>query len=117
MLANRLRHRVHLQRPVHQQDPVTGLNSVSWVTATANGVAMDAVPAEVLLGPGRELMAAGAKQAEVSARINLRWFPGLSPDWRLLWDGRVFNILGYSSDVTGRREWRLQCVDGPSDGR
>lgn len=117
MQSYRLRHRVAFQMQQHAQDPDTGAVSVSWVTATANGVLLSSVPAEVLTGAGREFIAAGAKQAETTARINMRWFPGLQETWRILWDGRVYNITGVSTDITARREWRLQCEDGVNDGQ
>lgn len=117
MLSHRLRHRVTFQRQVNVRNPATGLDDTAWENATANGVVLVNVPAEVLTGAGRELIAAGAKQAETKARINLRWFPGLEQTWRILWDDRVFDIAGMATDITARREWRLQCVDGLSDGQ
>lgn len=80
---------------------------------------MTAVPAEVLTGPGREFVASSAKQAEATARINLRWFPVDRLElcrWRVLWDGRIYNIVSAETDLTARREWRLRCEDGPSRG-
>lgn len=82
-----------------------------------DGVPLSAVPAEVLTGPGREQIAAGVKHSEVAARINLRWFPGLQSSWRVLWDGEVFAITGKSTDATARREWRLVCSSGLTDGQ
>jgi len=117
MLAYRLRHRVAIQEPQQVQDTVTGEITTTWVDVILDdGTVLDAVPAEVLTGPGRELLAAGAKQAETAARINLRWFPGLMPTMRVLWDGRVYNITSIETDATGRREWRLRCSDGLTDG-
>lgn len=110
MLAHRLRHRVTIQRPVDTQDEYTGDIERSWQTVH------EAVPAEVLTGPGRELHAAGTKLAETSARINLRWFPGLSHEMRILWDGKVYDIVSIETDATARREYRLHCKDGLTDG-
>lgn len=117
MQSYRLRHRVQFQIQQHTQDPQSGAPIIEWVVANANGVPLLSVPAEVLTGAGREFIASGTKQAETTARINVRWFPGLDESWRVLWDGRVYNIEGISTDVTGRREWRLTCTDGVNDGR
>ena len=118
MLASRLRHRVAIQEAQQGQDPITGEITITWMDVTlADGTVLDAVPAEVLTGPGRELLAAGAKQAETTARINLRWFPGLEPTMRVLWDGRVYNITSLDTDITGRREWRLRCSGGLTNGQ
>lgn len=81
-----------------------------------SGTPLVNVPAEVLTGAGKEFVASGTKNADTTARINLRWFPGLQQDWRVLWDGRVYDIQSLETDVTGRREWRIRCVDGPSEG-
>lgn len=110
MLAQRLRHRITIQQK--QEEFTTYGEGVGYVWTT---YAAD-VPAEVLTGPGREFQAADAKQSETTARIALRWFPGLLPDMRILWDGRVFDIQSMETDATARREWRLRCVDGVKDG-
>lgn len=112
MLTNRLRHRVAIQEKTQTQDPVTGEITVTW----ANVAGLASVPAEVLTGPGREFIESGARQAETTARINMRWFAGLLPVWRILWDGRVYNIMSIETDATARREWRLRCTDGVNDG-
>ncbi|KAF0804928.1 hypothetical protein A6D6_02692 [Alcanivorax xiamenensis] len=117
MLAYRLIHVITLQRPVRTRDPVTGGSVLGWETVTFND--RDRVPAEVLTGPGRELVAAQAQQIETTARINLRWFPVGHRElctWRALWDGRVFNIESAETDATARREWRLTCSDGLTAG-
>lgn len=119
MLAYRLRHRIHLQQPVKQQDPLTGAVSISWQTLTLGTKPLDKVAAEVLTGAGREFYAADAKQAETSARINLRWFPIdliLFYQCRILWDGRTYDIHSIETDLTGRQEWRLRCKDGVNQG-
>jgi SPP1 family predicted phage head-tail adaptor len=110
MLAQRLRHRVTVQQQVPE------------VTTYGEGVGYfwadvyTAVPAEVLTGPGREFNAADAKQAETTARITLRWFPGLDPSMRIVWEGKHYDILSIELDVTARREYRLRCKEGTSDG-
>lgn len=104
------RHRVAVQRPVDSQDDITGELTRSWRNVHT------AVPAEVLTGPGRELHAANTKLAETSARIKMRWFPGLLESMRILWDSKVFDIISIETDATARREYRLRVRDGMSDG-
>lgn len=118
MLSSRLRHRIEFQELVVEQDSETGATVQSWQTAYLDSdTPLDSVPAEVLTGPGREFRGTGTTQEEATARINLRWFPGLLQTWRILWDGRIYNIQSIETDATARREWRLRCVDGASDGR
>ena len=118
MLTENLRHHVTIQRPVIGQDPVTGEQIVTWenVWLDSSTELVD-VPAQVLTGPGREIMGAGSKQAEDTVRINLRWFPGFEVGWRVLWDGHVYDISSVEYDLTGRRELRLRGTGGLSDGQ
>ncbi|MFO6023937.1 head-tail adaptor protein, partial [Pseudomonas aeruginosa] len=55
MLAYRMRHRIQFQRQVQTQDPDTGEMVTTWETVLFSGRAD--LPAEVLTGPGRELIA------------------------------------------------------------
>lgn len=117
MLTNRLRHRITFQAQEKQQDSETGSERVTWVDVTlADGTLLVDVPAEVLTGPGREFRAAAATQGEATARINLRWFPGLELTWRVLWQGNTYNISSVETDATARKEWRLRCESGVTDG-
>lgn len=124
MLAHRLRHRITFQQlaPVERDEdnvPIPG--SGGWqAVVLADGTQLEDVPAEVLTGPGREFQGGAATQSETSARINLRWFPANERDmavWRIVWDGRIYNITSAETDITARREWRLRVVDGPSEGQ
>jgi len=117
MSAQRYRHRIEFQERVETQDSNTGDIGWSWSTAYLDSTTpLDSVAAEVLTGPGREFNAADAKQAETTARSNCRWFPGVLPTWRILWDGKTFDIVSIETDATARREYRLRCKDGLIDG-
>lgn len=117
-LAPRLRQRITFQELVSSRDS-EGVLTQGWENAWLDSeTELVDVPAEVLTGPGREFVAGGAQQADVAARITCRWFPGLDATWRILWEGRVFSILGEpDTDATARREWRIKCEAGVTDGR
>lgn len=118
MLAHRLRHRIEFQVLTDgARNPVTGDFSTEWVTAQLGSKLLSSVPAEVLTGPGREFIESSAKQAETTARISLRWFPGLLETWRVLWDGKIYNITSIETDATARRDYYLRCEAGVNDGR
>ena len=70
-----------------------------------------------VLNPSDAPDQAGAIQGEIAARINLRWFPGLTQSMRIVWDSKVFNIRSIETDLTGRQEYRLKCVAGFNDGQ
>jgi SPP1 family predicted phage head-tail adaptor len=115
--AQRYRHRVEIQERVEVQDSDTLEITFTWETvALDSDTELDAVPAEVLTGPGRELNAADSKQAEVDARIFMGWFPGLTQAMRVLWDGKTFDIVSIETDATARREYRLRCKAGVNSG-
>lgn len=118
MLSHRLRHRIAFQMQVQgTQDPDTGEVPIEWKTVWLDGVTeLSSVPAEVLTGPGREFIESDTKQSETTARINLRWFPGLDARWRILWDGNIYNIVSIETDITARREYRLRCEAGVNNG-
>ena len=111
MLAYRLRHRVTIQELVEVQDTTTGAVTRAWENFIAD------VPAEVLTGAGKEFVSSGATQGEITARINMRWFPGLTQKMRVVWDGNEYNILSIETDITGRQEYRLKCNSGVTDGQ
>ena len=85
MLAHRLRHRVAVQELVEVQDTNTGAVTNSWENVWLDtDTELDAVPAEVLTGAGKEFVSSGATQGEIAARINMRWFPGLTQKHRIV---------------------------------
>lgn len=122
MLSHRLLHRITFQERLADTVDSNGIRVTGgWDTVYLDSdTPLDNVPAEVLTGPGREWIAAGATQAEVAARINCRWFPAderTMAAWRILWDGRIYNIVSAETDATARREWRLRVMYGPSEGQ
>ena len=122
MLAHRLRHRITFEAKLPETVNADGFRvSGGWDTVYLDSdTPLKDVPAEVLTGPGREFVAASAVQSELSARINLRWFDVDETElytWRILWDGRIYNIVSVETDLTARREWRLRVEQGTSEGQ
>lgn len=117
MFTQRLRHRVAFESPTVTQDQYGG-ESIEWVTASLDSnTLLSSVPAECLTGPGREAIQSNSKYAEDDLRVNCRWFPGLDYDWRIVWEGKNYDITSIETDVSGRREYRLRCKAGLTDGR
>lgn len=111
MLSHRLRHRVAVQQIMESQNSQTGAISEVWVTRVLDdNTVLNAVPAEVLTGAGREFVQGGAVQSEFNARMNLRWFPDLTMKMRIVWDNKVYQITSIETDVTARREYRLKVL-------
>lgn len=116
MKSGALIHKITFQaKQAGTRDPVTGAVEYGWADVDK----LSNVPAQVLTGPGKEPRVDSADQPETTARINCRWFPADVHEmmsWRILWDGRVFNIKSVTTDATARREYRMECTDGVGDG-
>jgi head-tail adaptor len=41
----------------------------------------------------------------------MRWFPGLTPAMRILYEDRVFSIIYINNVDEKNREYRLQCQE------
>lgn len=113
MRAGRLRHRLRIEQQGQVQDPDTGELIAGWVT-WADNVAADIIPLS-----GREYIAAGGKQAEVSTRIEIRMLPGLVSAMRAvnIATGTIYSIAAVLADRTNARHQNLMCSEGVSDGR
>lgn len=125
MLRYRLRHRITIEMLILEQDALTGEVTKSWAAVSLDdGTQLINVPAEVLTGAGKdgagkESVQSGSNQEHLSARINMRWFPADMIEmyrWRIQWNGILYNIKSVETDLTGRREWRLRCDAGLTDG-
>lgn len=109
--AGRLRHRVRIERPSYEQDPLTGEMKKDWELVA------DKVPAAIEPLSAREFIAAQAAQSAVTARIVIRHRPGIDATMRVLHRGRVYNIHGVLADpVSGLEYLTLPCSEGVNDG-
>lgn len=105
--AGRLRHRVTVAELTAEND-TDGVLVETWEDAF--GVAL---PAEITALSGRELIAAQAIQSKVTARIRLRYRPGLKASQRVEHRGEFFNIVAVVPDPYSRiRYTTLLCESG-----
>lgn len=109
MLAQRLRHRVTIQRLV----PTVNGSGEPIGFAWANFI--EELPAEIVPLSGREFLAASAEQAEVTARATVRFDPDIDSTMRLVHDGLTYNILAVLPDPTFRRHLTLMLSKGLRD--
>ena len=58
---------------------------------------------------GREYLAAGALLSEVTARIRMRYRPGITAADRVIHNGKVYGITSVADVHSSRRELQLQC--------
>jgi SPP1 family predicted phage head-tail adaptor len=89
--AGSLRHRVTLQQPVQSRNETTGEAIDVWV-------AVDEVWAAVEPLSAREFIQSAALQAEVVARITIRYRSDLLPTWRIVHGDKTYSIEGILAD-------------------
>lgn len=108
MRAGLLRERIDLLRPVANvgDEWAKGTN---WPTEYTGW-------AEVTPVAGAEKATAIAVQASVSYDIRIRFAPDVASDWRIVWRGRLLDIVSVF-DPTGRgRELEIKAVENISNG-
>ena len=114
--SGELRHRVEFQRPVRAKDS-EGRTAETWETAKTSDLrSLKCVPARVVRKFGGESASDGSTYSSTSAEFMVRWFSGLSQVWRILADGRVYNIESFKTDNTGRRHYQIIASEGKNNG-
>ena len=116
MGAGKYRHRIRLQVQTETTGPL-GPQPATWTDWEPEPGQGADIPAEVVPLSGRDFIAAGEKQSEVSARIEIRWLPGVLDTMRVLFDGQVYAIAAVLPDPTARRHLTLMVSAGVTDGR
>ena len=101
MNPGELDQRVTFRRQTSQQDELGQLIN-TWVT-------LGTVWAAVEPQAGREFVAAGAAQSELTTKIRIRYRPGVTTGDRVLHDGRVYDIQSVIDYRSARRELVLLC--------
>ncbi|WP_339492388.1 phage head closure protein [Pseudomonas rhizophila] len=111
MRAGQLRHRVEFQRPQLDQDPVTGEMVKSWVVVWPN------VAAGIEPLSAREFIVAASEHSKISARIVIRYRPGVDATMRILHRNKIYAIEGVLSDRDSGLDYlTLPCSEGVNDG-
>jgi SPP1 family predicted phage head-tail adaptor len=111
--AGRLRRRIDIQEKVTGRDPDTGeVLEESWVTVWAK------CPAAFEPLSSREFIAAKAEQAEATARVVIRYRPGVLPTMRILERGDIYTIVGppLADPVSGKDYLSILVATGVNDG-
>jgi SPP1 family predicted phage head-tail adaptor len=90
-----MRHRVTLQQRAQEVDEAGGVRHV-WATVAVRWASVDRAA-------GSEVWASAQRSGRVPTVFRLRYMPGVTPGMRVLFDGRVYNVLS-AVDQAGRRE-------------
>lgn len=93
--------RVSLERLEQGQDEI-GQPIEAWTVLAT-------VWAAVEPQAGREFVAAGAAQTELTTKVRIRYRPGITSGDRVTHNGRVYNITSVVDYRSARRELVLMC--------
>lgn len=104
MQAGKLRHRVNIEVRATTRGNLGG--QVQTWTAVATSV-----PARVEQLSGKELFAAQQINPQLSHKVSMRYYSGLDPKHRLLWEGRYLDILSIANPDARREEHLLLCLE------
>lgn len=116
MSASKYRQRIRLQLKGEGTTGPLGTIPGSWADWEPSPGVVD-IPAQVVPLSGRDFIAAGEKQSEVTARIEIRWLPGVLDTMRVLFDDEVYAIAAVLPDPTARRHLTLMVSKGVTNGQ
>jgi SPP1 family predicted phage head-tail adaptor len=105
MKIGELRHRVVLQQKTVTEDALKQ-QSETWVDVTTVWAAIEPLS-------GREYFAAKQVNAEVSVRITIRYRKGVTPDMRVVFGNRTFEVLSVIDPKERRESLILMCREVP----
>ncbi|OFE11384.1 hypothetical protein PHACT_12565 [Pseudohongiella acticola] len=112
MRAGRLRHRLQLQQKAKTRDLDSGEFIDSWQTQVT-------VWAEIEPANASEFIESSATQAQITAKITIRFRPGLdSANWRGEHKGTIYKFEGppMPDPRSGRKYLLIMASTGVSDG-
>ena len=108
--AGKLRHKVEIQEFIEVINSF-GEREKYWAHVADVWAAIEPLSA-------KEFVAAQQMQSSVTARITIRYRPGIKPEMRILHRGKVYNIAGILADkVSGLEYLTLPVSHGVNDGQ
>jgi SPP1 family predicted phage head-tail adaptor len=99
--VGRLRHRVTIQAETATADAGGGY-AATWADVATVWARIEAMA-------GRELVLGGVIRGDASHRVTMRYRSGVSPDSRLVYDGRVFDVLSVANTEERDEVLTLMC--------
>jgi len=109
--AGRLRHRVTIEKPVEDQDPVTGEITRDWRAVFTD------LPAAIEPVSVREFIAAQQTQSQITTMIVIRYVTGLTANMRIRHGATIYNPSGFLPDKVSNAEYlTVPCTEGTNEG-
>jgi head-tail adaptor len=104
MRAGQLRHRVRIEYKAKTPDGAAG-NSITWAL-------LDVMPADVVpQQPGTESQASHQTAPLLRHTVTMRYRHGITPAMRLVFNGRVLQIVSIVNTGELNRELRIDCLE------
>jgi SPP1 family predicted phage head-tail adaptor len=105
MRSGALRHRVTIEELTNTQDSFGG-EVGAWSAFASN------IPASFEPVSGKELIAADVETSQITARFRIRHLSGVTAAMRVVYDGRIFQIVSPPIDPRGlKKELHLMTVE------
>lgn len=101
MRIGRLRHRVTIQAETATTDAGGGYAS-AWADVATVWARLEAME-------GRELVLGGVIRGDASHRVTMRYRAGVTPDNRIVYDGRVFDVVSVANLEERDEALRIMC--------
>ena len=108
MKIGKLRHKITIQKFTHSRDSF-GAMIPEWVDFASSWASISPVS-------GKEYFAAHQINAEITTKITIRYMPGIAPEMRVAFKGRVFEILSVLNFEEKNVELNLMCKESDPDG-
>lgn len=101
MESGKLKHRITIQAATETRND-TGDVLKSWATFADRWASIEPLT-------GRELMKAQQVSSEVTHKVTIRYLAGVTPQHRILFGSRVFNINSVLDSMEQHKELVLMC--------
>ena len=110
MRSGKLKHRITIQERSKSQDATTGEEIKTWINFATPWASIE--PLSV-----KDLIAAQGVKSEMTARMKIRYMDGITPDMRILYRDKLYNIHGVLPDAKSGREYlTIPVSEGLNDG-
>jgi len=96
MRSGPLRHFITFQSEVAERDAIGG-KVITWFDEVT-------LPASAEPLQGREYFYAEQVQSEVEIRFRIHYFPGIKPEWRILFEGKPYDTVEIIDNRSLHRE-------------
>jgi len=109
MNIGKLRHRITIQEYAASRDSF-GAQVQTWADKAT-------VFASIAPVSGKEYFAAQQINSEITTKITIRYLPGITPKMRVLFNGRIFEILAVLNHEERNIELNLMCKESVPGGQ